>query len=221
MNVSVTVNREKERTYMKTFTIDNDNNITLFPTPDHAEVAVGAGSQSFTSQKQLAQLAVAWPAERLVEIWNSLPGVEPVQGFKSAKAAAGRIWGRIQNLGENPAPKATTKATSAKHARRVAPSRPQSTQKTTRAKKAAQAPQKATKPKAESVRPGSKTAAVVALLERKGGANLAEVMQATSWQAHSVRGFISGTLGKKMGLTVTSTKRQDGARVYSVARGEA
>src|SRR5271157_4381204 len=118
MNVSVTVSREKERTYMKTFTIDYDNNITAFPTPDHAEAAVGAGSQSFTSQKQLAQLAAAWPAERLVEIWNSPPGVKPVQGFQSAKAAAGRIWGRIQNLGEKPEPKAPTKAPSAKPARR-------------------------------------------------------------------------------------------------------
>jgi hypothetical protein len=88
MNVSVTVNREKERAYMKTFTIDNDNNITAFPTPDHAEAAVGVGAQPFTSQKQLAELASAWPPERLVEIWNSLPGVEPVKGFKSVKAAA-------------------------------------------------------------------------------------------------------------------------------------
>jgi len=129
---------------MKTFTIDYDNDITASPTPDHAEAAVGAGSQPFTSQKQLAQLAAAWQAERLVEIWNSLPGMEPVQGFQSTKVAAGRIWGRIQNLGENPEPKAPTKATSAKPARRVAPSSPQSTQKTTRAKKAAKVPQKAT-----------------------------------------------------------------------------
>jgi hypothetical protein len=69
--------------------------------------------------------------------------------------------------------------------------------------------------------PGSKTAAVLALLQRAKGATLTEIMQATSWQAHSVRGFISGTLGKKMRLTVTSTKRADGARVYSVAKGEA
>ena len=39
-------------------------------------------------------------------------------------------------------------------------------------------------------------------------------MDATEWQAHSVRGFISGSLGKKMGLTVESFKRTDGERAY-------
>jgi hypothetical protein len=41
-------------------------------------------------------------------------------------------------------------------------------------------------------------------------------MKATGWQAHSVRGFLSGALGKKMGLTVTSTKAEDEERRYSV-----
>jgi hypothetical protein len=41
-------------------------------------------------------------------------------------------------------------------------------------------------------------------------------MAATDWQAHSVRGFISGTLGKKMGLTVLSTKADNGERTYSI-----
>jgi hypothetical protein len=41
-------------------------------------------------------------------------------------------------------------------------------------------------------------------------------MKATGWQPHSVRGFLSGTVGKKMGLTVISTKGEDGERSYAV-----
>ena len=50
------------------------------------------------------------------------------------------------------------------------------------------------------------------------GATLAELMKALAWQAHSVRGFISGTLGRKMDLPVVSGKREDGQRVYSIAK---
>ena len=97
-----------------------------------------------------------------------------------------------------------------------APAKAKATKKATPAKKPAKAPKKAKTAKTEGVREGSKTATVVALLERKGGATLAEVMKTTGWQAHSVRGFISGTLGKKMGRTVESTKREDGERVYQL-----
>jgi hypothetical protein len=89
--------------------------------------------------------------------------------------------------------------------------------KATRAKPAIKAP-KAAKRKAEGGREGSKTATILELLRRAKGATLAEIMELTSWQAHSVRGFISGTLGKKMGLSVKSEKREDGTRVYSVAK---
>jgi len=47
---------------------------------------------------------------------------------------------------------------------------------------------------------------------------LVDSLKVTGWQAHSVRGFISGTLRKKMGLRVDSTKREDGERVYKLAR---
>ena len=50
---------------------------------------------------------------------------------------------------------------------------------------------------------------MVALLKRKGGATLTEIMKKTKWQAHSVRGFISGALGKKMGLNVVSVRREN------------
>jgi hypothetical protein len=45
---------------------------------------------------------------------------------------------------------------------------------------------------------------------------LKELMKVSGWQAHSVRGFLSGTVGKKLGLAVTSTKGEDGERSYSV-----
>jgi hypothetical protein len=64
---------------------------------------------------------------------------------------------------------------------------------------------------------GSKKAEVLALMRRKNGATLAEIMKATGWQAHSVRGFISGGLTKKMGLKVESTKGKDGERTYRIA----
>ena len=45
---------------------------------------------------------------------------------------------------------------------------------------------------------------------------LVDSMKATGWQAHSVRGFISGALGKKMGLRVESTKADEGERSYAI-----
>ena len=105
----------------------------------------------------------------------------------------------------------------------VAPAKGKSGKKATPAKKAPKAPKpakpaKATKEerKPRAVREGSKSAKVVELLLRPDGGSLQEIMKATGWQPHSVRGFISGTLGKKMGLTVESTKREDGERVYSL-----
>lgn len=100
---------------------------------------------------------------------------------------------------------------------RVAPAKGKSGKKTTSAQKAPKPPKKAKAAKSEGTREGSKTATVLALIQRAKGATLAEIMEATSWQAHSVRGFISGTLGKKMGLNVESAKREDGVRVYSLA----
>lgn len=72
--------------------------------------------------------------------------------------------------------------------------------------------------KPTEARHGSKTEQVLDLLKRPGGASLAEIMTLTAWQSHSVRGFISGTLGKKMGLTVESSKREDGERIYSLRK---
>ena len=57
---------------MKTFTIDTDNNITAHGTPEEAAATSATSFDAFASQKELAELATGWPAERLVAIWNSL-----------------------------------------------------------------------------------------------------------------------------------------------------
>jgi len=64
----------------------------------------------------------------------------------------------------------------------------------------------------------SKTAQVLELVKRSGGATLKHIMKATGWQAHSVRGFLSGTLGKKLGLKIESSKTNDGQRAYRLAK---
>lgn len=115
-------------------------------------------------------------------------------------------------------PEPPKKANTRAQTPRVAPSKGKSGNKTTPAKKGAKAPKKATSARAEGVREGSKTEKVLDLLKRSGGATLAEIMKATDWQPHSVRGFISGTLGKKMGLKVESVKGEDGERTYSIAK---
>ena len=68
-----------------------------------------------------------------------------------------------------------------------------------------------------AVRGSTKSAALVALLKRKQGVSIAEMMLATGWQAHSVRGFMAGTLKTKLGHTATSTKTKAGERRYHVA----
>ena len=124
--------------------------------------------------------------------------------------------GTAQATATGAQPKASKKARVAPRSAHVAPKPAKSAKKATPAKKAPKGGKKASVKKAGAARDGSKTAQVVDLLKRPSGATLKEVMKATGWQAHSVRGFISGTLGKKMGLTVISTKAEDGERTYSL-----
>lgn len=65
----------------------------------------------------------------------------------------------------------------------------------------------------------SKQAQVIALLSNPQGVKLPELMQATGWQAHSVRGFLSGTIKKKLNLNLISQKH-DGAQIYRIASGD-
>ena len=76
------------------------------------------------------------------------------------------------------------------------------------AKKAGRAKKPATKPKADRA---NKKAEVIALMKRAKGATLAEIMAATEWQAHTVRGFVS-ILGSKGGQKIDSSKNSAGGR---------
>jgi integrase len=73
-----------------------------------------------------------------------------------------------------------------------------------------------TKPRIQ-VREGSKSSAIIELLKRRTGVTLQDLMTATGWQAHSVRGFLSASVCKKMRLHLDSSKREDGQRVYRIA----
>ena len=108
-------------------------------------------------------------------------------------------------------PKARKKGTRAQQRADVAKKKGKSAKKATPDKKAPKGAKKA-----KPAREGSKTNKVLDLLKRPGGVTAKELMKATGWQPHSVRGFLSGTIGKKMGQTVTSTKGEDGERSYSV-----
>jgi hypothetical protein len=211
----------KEITKMKTFTIDAEDNISVFATPDEAAAAATTPFDTFASQKELLSLVRPWPTDRLVAMWNSLPGVTPVKSFKSTAVAAGRIWGRIQRLGETTKPNAEPTAKGGARVTKSAAAKGKGTKKTTPAKKAPKAAKSAKSgatAKPAATRDGSKKAIVLEMMRRKGGCTLAEIMKATDWQAHTVRGFISAAVGKKMGITVVSTKSDSGERTYTVTK---
>ena len=99
---------------------------------------------------------------------------------------------------------------SAKSAKAAAP------KKTIPAKKTTKAPKKAAKaPESAGPREGSKTAQVLAMLQRKNGATLAEIMDQMGWQKHTVRGFMAGAM-KKAGYSVESFKSDKGERTYRI-----
>jgi hypothetical protein len=124
---------------------------------------------------------------------------------KTTKAAA------VAEQGAHVAPeKATAKKVASQ--KKDAP-KGQKTAKGAKPKKTAKPARKAAAPRAES-----KGAQILALIRRPKGATLAELAKVTGWQNHSIRGFLSGTVGKKMGLAVESTKREDGGRVYSIKK---
>jgi hypothetical protein len=146
-----------------------------------------------------------------------------VKKFKDRTTAATRIWKSIQDLGEAvtskaalPAkPKAERKAKGATQLAKGAPTKGKATKKATAAKNAPQGKRATKTQEATAPREGSKTSQVVAMLQRKNGATLAEIMDKMGWQKHTVRGFMAGAM-KKAGFTVESFKPEGGERTYRI-----
>ena len=71
--------------------------------------------------------------------------------------------------------------------------------------------------KAIRTREHSKQATIIGMLQRTEGATIAQICEATGWQAHTVRGTFAGAFKKKLGMTITSDKTQGGVRTYRAA----
>ncbi len=156
---------------MATFTIDSEDNIAA-----HAAVPANLeNAQAFATEKDLAKLSVEWPGSRLVDIWNSFAGVapftelKPVKKFTNRKAAVARIWAAIQRLSPDGAQPAADVALAKGKAKKS----PAQTQRRARARKGA-------------TERSNKKAEVIAMMKRAKGATLAEIMETTGWQAHTV-----------------------------------
>jgi Protein of unknown function (DUF3489) len=147
------------------------------------------GAVPFTTLDELTQVTHEWPIARLVAVWNGLPGVTALQRFTDRHTAVARIWKTLQNAAES------TKVS------RPARGKTRSGSKKTIA------------------RGGTKKARILILLNRPKGATLEELVRATGWQTHSIRGFISGNVGKQMGLKVNTSKRSGGKKSYHILRG--
>jgi hypothetical protein len=140
---------------------------------DHQVTAVAATPKAIPDPAVLIQRAVEldqirFPLPRLIAIWNSLPGAEPLKRFRDRPAAIKRLWAALEAL-----PISSTTG-------------------------------------------DSKQARVIALLQQPTGATIDQLMTATGWQRHSVRGILSGTLRKKLGLAVVSAVDGD-KRIYRIA----
>ena len=151
--------------------------------------AVPGEHAPFSTEKELAKLAANWPSDRLIEVWNSFAGVPPFGDLKPVK-------------------KFTDRKTAVARIWKAV-------QVLTPAPKIVQDPKPAEE---KPAREGSKKAIVLEMLRRPAGATLAEIMAATGWQAHSVRGFISGGLTKKMGIRIESFKSDGKERAYRITQ---
>jgi hypothetical protein len=175
---------------MRIFTIDAGNTIAVSTSTERGSKS---GAARFTNEKQLAAVAAHWPSRRLVEVWNSLPGVRKVAKFTDRQTSVRRIWRAIQRLEPHVGAHAATGGDKTGSWGKVASPSEQSA----------------------VARTDTKAARVIALMKQPAGATLKAIMALTGWQSHSVRGFITAHVRQKMNYRVQSFKR-GGERLYRI-----
>jgi Protein of unknown function (DUF3489) len=185
---------------MKAFTIDSERNITAYASQQEAAGAQG-DTQTFATAAGLQGILKKLPAAAAVEIWNSMTGVTPVKKFKDGATAAKRIFAQLQKLGGS-ADDVTETAPAAESAKRAPKAKPakkhidllvkqrDAKTKATEAKPTAKKAKAAT-PAGSGPRATSKTAQLIEMLKRPGGATLEEVMARFGWQIHTTRAIMS------------------------------
>jgi hypothetical protein len=208
------------------FTIDADYNITTHEGPATARV----DAISFSTQKGFGAATANWTMPQFVELWNSFAGappfghLRPVVKFTDRNTGIKRIWHALQEspaaaIAAEPTPPAptaqpefTAPPAEATITTEVEEMGKPASKKAAKVRKATVRAPGAAKARRE----GSRKETVLALIGRKHGATLGEIMETTGWQAHSVRGFIA-TMGTKHGCKISSTKNEAGERVYQEA----
>ena len=153
------------------------------------KAAIASGNPIFSNVEEMANVFRLAKITPL-EVWNTLPGVTPVKKFTDRATGMARIWKQLARLEVSPDLPEAAEPARAKTPAGVAP---------------------------YTRREGSKQEQVLQLLKRPNGASTEAIMDATGWQRHTVRGFIAGTLNKKLGLKIESFKNEAGDRTYRVA----
>ena len=149
-------------------------------------------------------------------IWRNLPSRTAAACSSSSPPPALRPSASSPRRCPTPSTRAPTRPASRPLARPRAPTRRRSRPRRS-AGPAAEggAHERGRAPAPRKTRDDTKQAQLVAMLRRKQGATIAQIVEATGWQPHTVRGAFAGALKKKLGLTVTSEK-VDGIRTYRI-----
>jgi hypothetical protein len=148
-------------------------------------------------------------------VTDAIENAGPVQTETVATPATKQANAKAKGNDKKPAkPGKSTKpaAKGTKSAKNAKPAKKAADAKHAKATNKAAAPAKKA---AKTSERSNKKAEVIAMMERAKGATLAEIMEATGWQKHTVRGFVS-ILGSKGGHTIESSKNSAGERTYKI-----